>query len=148
MMRGSASPMSTSSTYRESASSCLHALRMRPTRMSSVFAICFTSIAASALRLPPVPLGATSTAAEVASGEAVQNEAAEVTLLLRSRAPAPLLTDDGVLVLPTATGRRRRCRRQQGKWRPHLRRALEAAAAAAAVGITIPIQAILSQSAN
>ncbi|PON50611.1 hypothetical protein TorRG33x02_314010 [Trema orientale] len=38
MILGSDSPTSTSSTYRESASSCLQALRMRPTLMSSISA--------------------------------------------------------------------------------------------------------------
>ncbi|KAK4740948.1 hypothetical protein SAY87_024536 [Trapa incisa] len=133
MMRGSASPISTSSAYRESASSCLYALRMRPTRMSSVFAVSLTSINASTLRLLPVPPGASSTMAEVAveaaSGEAVQNEGAEESLLLRSRETVPLLTDDGALVLPTARGRSRGGRRQEEERRPQLSRALEAAAA-------------------
>ncbi|PON32461.1 hypothetical protein PanWU01x14_361300 [Parasponia andersonii] len=38
MILGSDSPTSTSSTYRESASSCLQAFRMRPTLMSSISA--------------------------------------------------------------------------------------------------------------
>lgn len=72
MILGSGSPISTSSTYRESASSCFHALRMRPTLMSSSPAESLILLSASPLAFPV--MASVVTASSMEEEESVRNE--------------------------------------------------------------------------
>jgi len=72
MILGSGSPISTSSTYRESASSCFHALRMRPTLMSSSPAASLILLSASPLAFPVMASAVTASSME--EEESVRNE--------------------------------------------------------------------------
>lgn len=69
MILGSGSPISTSSTYRESASSCFHALTMRPTLMSSSPAASLMLLSASALAFPVIASLVTASSMEEEESE-------------------------------------------------------------------------------
>jgi len=75
MILGSGSPISTSSTYRESASSCFHALRMRPTLMSRRPAASLILLSASPLAFPvTASVVVTASSMEEEEEESVRNE--------------------------------------------------------------------------